>query len=141
MPLLHVILPNNAQTFFESIFQIAAFDFYDTGDMLHSLLQIEETEPFNDNFEDLGFQSLYILNNMGTMIFFYAAFPFLVLLQKLLFRLRHSCNCAMNTARKLRRTLYYSWILTTVFESYSLISICCLIAYPSLSFETWGLSV
>ena len=75
------------------------------------------------------------------MVFFYILFPLMILLQKILYRCRHSCNCAMNMARKLRRMLYYSWIVTTVFESYSLISICCLIAYPVISFETWGLAV
>jgi len=141
LPLMKVTLPENAQTFFQSIFQIAAFDFYDTNDLLHSLLDIPETEPYNESFEELGFESRYVLNNMGTMIFFYLAFPLLALLQKILFVCRKSCNCAMNTARKLRRMLYYSWVLTMVFESYSLIAICCLIAFPVLSFDSWGLAV
>ena len=51
MPLMKVTLPENAQTFFLSIFQIAAFDFYDTNDLLHNLLDIPVTEPYNESFE------------------------------------------------------------------------------------------
>ena len=36
LPLMKVVLPENAATFFTSIFAIAAFDFYDTNDMLHA---------------------------------------------------------------------------------------------------------
>jgi len=102
---------------------------------------VPETEPWSEQFEELGFESRYVLNNMGTMIFFYIAFPFLALLHKCLHRLKKTCSCALKTAKKLRSMLYYSWILTTVFESYSLVSICCLIAYTEISFSSWGLSL
>lgn len=35
LPLMKVQLPANAAIFFKSIFQIAAFDFYDMNDILH----------------------------------------------------------------------------------------------------------
>ena len=141
MPLLKVVLPGNVYVFFSAIFQIAAFDYYDTNDMLHELLDVPETDPYNESFGELGFESRYLLNNLGTMLFFFLAIPPQYLLFKCLNWCRHRWSCAKKMAKKLRRTLFYSWFVTTMFESYSVISICCLIALPQLSFDTWGLTV
>ena len=45
---------------------IAAFDFLDSIDPMSKILELEETGPINNNFEGLGFETLYFLNNMGT---------------------------------------------------------------------------
>ena len=50
------------------------------GDIIHELLDVEASDPFNLNFEDLGLESRYVLNNLGTMMFFYILYPALVLL-------------------------------------------------------------
>ena len=78
---------------------------------------------------------------MGTMIIFYLIYPLLMLLQRCLQRCRYCCRCAKKNSRNLYDTLYFPLLLTTVFESYSLIALSCLIAIPVLSFDSWGLSV
>lgn len=35
MPLFQIVMPSNAGMFFKQIMQIAAFDFYDFGDIIH----------------------------------------------------------------------------------------------------------
>ena len=80
MPLFFVILPINATVLFKGIFSIAAFDFYDMGDIIHDLLDVEASDPFNINFEELGLESRFVLNNLGTMMFFYILYFTLVLL-------------------------------------------------------------
>lgn len=37
--------------------EIAAFDFFDFTDIIHDLFQIEPTEPIDNNFEAVGFES------------------------------------------------------------------------------------
>ena len=69
--------------FFEEMFKVAAFDFYDTGDMINDTLKLLPTEPLNINFEELGFESRYLLNNMGTMIFMFIIYPMLMIIQKI----------------------------------------------------------
>ena len=83
LPLCRVTLPINAAKFYEEIFKIAAFDFYDTGDMVHQTLDLVPTEPLNGNFEELGFESRYLLNNMGTIIFMFLIYPVLYIIQKI----------------------------------------------------------
>ena len=138
---MKVQLPANAAIFFKSIFQIAAFDFYDLNDIINSLLQIEPTEPFNENFEDIGFESRYIINNMGTMIFFYIFYPSLIIFEKAISRCKNSSLCCNRFQSSLRSSLYYNVLITGLFESYALISICCLIHIPVISFDSYGLSV
>ena len=80
MPLFQIILPANAAGFFNILMEIAAFDFLGSVDMVSWILpDLEETEPINNNFEGLGFETLYFMNNMGTGFFFFVAY-FLALL-------------------------------------------------------------
>ena len=141
LPLMKVLLPNNATTFFKRIFTIVEFDIYDMNEFYQDLLGVPDTGPYNENMEDFGFESCYILNNMGTMILFYITYSLLMLVQYCLRRCRNVCSCASINSRKLHNHLYFSLLLTTVFESYSLVILTCLIAIPSISFDSWGLFV
>ena len=80
MPLMKVVLPLSAAEFYKNIFTIAAFDVYELNDFYNELLEVEELGPKNENFEDFGFESRYMLNNLGTMILFYIAYPLLILI-------------------------------------------------------------
>ena len=60
-------MPANAQIFFNQINKIASFDIIDMDPIINKLLNLNETEPLNANFEAIGFQSMYFLNNMGSL--------------------------------------------------------------------------
>ena len=81
LPLMKVVPPSNAAIFFSAIFQIAAFEVYETGDAVNAGLGLPEKPGLSPNFEELGFESIYFINNMGTMIFFHAVYPLAVLVQ------------------------------------------------------------
>ena len=57
MPLFHIQMPSNALNFLNRVMEIAAFDFYDFGDIIHENLQIEPTDALNNSFEQIGFES------------------------------------------------------------------------------------
>ena len=141
LPLCKVNLPANAAKFFNSIFQIAAFDFYDLNEIIDSLLDLEVTDPLTPNFEKIGFESRGFLNNMGTMIFFYVFYPLLILLHKISSKFRNSSRCCRKTQSRLQGLLYYKLLITVIFESYALVALCCLIQLPIISFETYGLTI
>ena len=86
LPLCKVELPINASKFFKGISEIAAFEIYDLNDPIHKMLNIMPTEPFSENFGELGFESKYMLNNLGTMMFFYILYPVLAILNLILKR-------------------------------------------------------
>ena len=101
LPLMHVGLPLNAEEFFKIIFSIAGFDFYDTNDILHNGLNIEPTEAYlsdlpTANFEAIGLVSMYMVNNMGTLIFFHAIYPLTIILER---ALRNCKRCSKRIKR------------------------------------------
>ena len=60
--------------------EIAAFDFYDFGDIIHSVFGIVPTDPIDINFDSIGFESQYFMVNVGTMIVFYLIYTCALLL-------------------------------------------------------------
>ena len=51
--------------------------------MVHETLDLVPIEPKNSNFEELGFESRYLINNMGTMVFMFLIYPVLFIIQKI----------------------------------------------------------
>ena len=47
--------------------KIAAFDFFDTNDAVNAALNLEPISPVSENFNRLGFESQYFINNLGTL--------------------------------------------------------------------------
>ena len=47
--------------------QIAAFEIIQIGDFLDEQLGVPSTQPVNNNFDAIGLDSIYLLNNMGTL--------------------------------------------------------------------------
>jgi hypothetical protein len=68
MPLFQVSMPGNALAFFNQIFKIASFDIVDVEPYINKALKLNDTEPFNNNFDSLGFSSMYFMNNLGTLL-------------------------------------------------------------------------
>jgi hypothetical protein len=71
MQLACVRPPANAFIFFGYLFEILALDPIDMGDFYdENLLLDEEAGPFTPNFEFLGFETYYTLQNIGSIIIF-----------------------------------------------------------------------
>ena len=68
LPLFDVSMPGNTRDFFAQIMQIAAFDYYDFSDIIYNVFKIFPTEPINTAFEALGFESNYVLVNIGSLM-------------------------------------------------------------------------
>ena len=85
IPLFRIILPANAAGVFKILMDIAAFDFLGNFDLVSWILpNLEETEPINNNFEGLGFETLHFINNMGTGFFFFVVYFLAILVTNFL---------------------------------------------------------
>ena len=71
MPLFKTNIPANASMFFAKIMEITAFDIIETTDTLDYLLGIQSKSPENENFATLGLESIFVVNNMGTLFIAY----------------------------------------------------------------------
>jgi hypothetical protein len=81
MPCFDLQMPANVQIFFNEINQIASFDIINIDPLINRVLNLNETEPINHNFEAIGLQSIFFLNNMGSlMIGFFTYFIGLIVM-------------------------------------------------------------
>lgn len=137
LPLFKITVPANAGMFFSQIMQIAAFDFFETGPYIDALLGLPPSEPLNANFEAVGFESLYLLHNMGTLFIAFVAYFTLVLLA---FFCQYICCCerVKYFGENLRKKLFFGSFIQIIFESYSILAVSCFINLTRLSWSPFG---
>ena len=128
VPLTAVTLPINFAQVMGKIFEIAAFDLVETSDTINMLLETPDTEAFNDNFEKLNLESGYMLNNLGSLIFFYLMYPLLIILYKVVFLFRNCAHCCHKLKSRLKKKLFWGMFIVGVIESYAILVLCCLVS-------------
>ena len=55
--------------------RLAAFDILPLDDPINFMLSLEPTDPINEKFEGVGFESKYFLNNMGSLMLVIMMYP------------------------------------------------------------------
>jgi len=137
MPLLNVTLPANAAVFFRGLMTFAAFDIIDTSPYLNYLLALNPSEPVNNNFEALGFESIFLLHNVGSLIFAFLFYP-LAIVTMLLLKKMTSSERAQEWASSMASHLFYGFLITTLTESYALLAVSSLINLNNLQWTSFG---
>ena len=103
------------------------------------MLRLNATEPLNRNFDALWFGSLYFLNNMNSMLIGFLFYFGLILLLVLIDPFQGRCGRKLSSlTEKLRGMLFYNFIISMMTESYSLMSVCCMIGLYKISFGSSG---
>ena len=119
--------------------EIAAFDFFEFGDIIHTHLKIEPTDPIDSNFEAVGFESQYFLVNMGAMVVFYIIYLLCLIIAPFIRMCRKSCRCCKRTSQRLDDSIYWHALITLMNESYMIIVVCVLINIKIFSWDSLGL--
>ena len=69
--LINVQFAGNTSLMFDQMIPIATFDFLPTDDIYGLIFtKLPDRDPFNDKFDRLGFESLYIVFTLGTAFLF-----------------------------------------------------------------------
>ena len=92
--------------------------------------------PINSNYEALGFETMYALLNLGTMLLFLLLFPALALLDVLL--ICFQCKYPVILRKKLKKELYWNSTITFFKECYLVAIMCALINLKAFTFDTPG---
>ena len=111
-------MPANAGMLFDSLSQIAGYDFVDIGDFADEFLNLLPTGPLNEKFESVGLESLYFINNLGTLGFaiaFYLSLALIILVSKTSSWCRPSC--LEKRRQKLDSFVFWNGGISLVFES------------------------
>jgi len=124
--------------FFRQLMSIAAFELFEIGEYNNSLLGLEATSPVNENYNAVGFESVYFINNMGTLFIFFLLYPIALLIEFILRKLAKRSFAVEKVHQSIKGKVYWSAIITLIFESYSMITICCLIHFEYMSFAGPG---
>ena len=144
MPLFKIEMPANAEMFFTGMMQIAAFDVYEFGDIIHELMMIDPTDPINENYEKLGFQSQYFLVNMGTILVFVLTYILSLIVSPIISLFsygRCSCKWMKKITKRLNNKIFWGSLIVLMNESYMIVIVCVLINIRVLSMDSAGLKV
>jgi predicted aminopeptidase len=128
MGLSDVQFPANAHTFFKQIRTIASFDYLDLNPYINGILLLNDTEPYSVMFDEMGYDSMYYSNNLGTLNL---AFLFYVAALGVMFYYKDrklKSKRARNRYYWLKELLLYDFILSTVKESYASMAVCSFIS-------------
>ena len=121
-------MPANAGIYFNLLMQVAAFEFLQTEEFYFDMLDGAETKALSHNFEVIGFDSIWFMNNMGFMGICLLLFPVMYLIRPIL-----SCCEGNRRVSKIRSylhvNLYWSMPLRFLIESYIIIVLCSLINF------------
>lgn len=67
--LINVATPASASIFFSQIMSLITLQFWDMDDFFDTLFQLrEDDEPLNDQFYTMGYESIYVYKNLGTVV-------------------------------------------------------------------------
>ena len=77
MPLANIKYPANAAQYNKVMIEIAIFDIL-PDDLLLGNVYFPQEDNFNINFQEIGYESIYAVPNLGTVFFMFLTFLILV---------------------------------------------------------------
>ena len=125
MPLFKVILPATLGIFFGFMMQIASFDLIPIDSFMEKYGGMTPVDPIDSNFEAVGFESMYILINLGTILVLILLFPTLLFIDVILRLTRLSCS--IKASNRIRDALFFNSTIRFIKESYAITLMCCFI--------------
>lgn len=105
---------------------------------INAALNLNETEGLNSNFDDLGFSSLYFMNNMGTMLIAFLFYFVLVFLLWLVSSWVPNRPRLGRLYERIRTSLFYNSFISMMMESYAVIAICVMINLEYIVWDSYG---
>ena len=116
---------------------IAAFELIETKALYDTILDLPHTEPLSPNYEAVGFESLLIIYNLGSITFFTIA---ALLLMGIMLSIQDKEFSVKTTKilRPVRRMLFWNLPIRFLNESFLVLLIGCLINLSHISFYTYS---
>ncbi len=105
---------------------------------INMMLRLNNTEPFNNVFDQMGYNSMFLSNNLGTLNLVFLFYLVGLLVMHYYKRLKSKSRVAKRRYRWIKRLLVHNFIITTIMESYSNIAVCSFISLYYVRWRTWG---
>lgn len=91
MVLVNVSIPANAALFYAHFLEIVNFDILPTDGLYEYLFDLKEGDAISVNFEMLGYETIYMIKNLGSVFIFMMYFPIVAILAFIFKRLKNVC--------------------------------------------------
>ena len=95
----------------------------------------------NENFEAVGFESVFLINNMGTLAIAYLIWILAAFFTMAVKIFIYEFEVVRRTHRMIHRKLFWNSIISLFLESYSLLAVCSMINFSYISFESYGMTI
>ena len=141
-PLIHVMMPANANKLFSILVKIATFDLFPAEFVIEGIeekLSITHDEIFlTENFVEFGFDSTTPMMNLELIFIIYLillAFPLVPLLLKALF---FWCETCKKVIARINKTMYFNTYLRIGMETYLELAVVVLLRFRHLLFTSYS---
>jgi hypothetical protein len=138
--LINVAYPATATVFFGMLMQVLTFQFADFTDFYNHKLNLdpdsEGNQPLNDHFDLMGYSSLYLIQNFGTMCWSLLVVPTCWLASVAANAL--SRGRFVHFMQKLNRMMFYDYWLSLLFENYIFLAVCASLNFMYMQWQTYG---
>ena len=118
-------MPANAMSVTKMIIEIATFELYPTEEMNQEMFYFPETEPYNLNFQECGYESQYFLENIGFPLYVMHGFIWLIIISLVLYLVNCICKYSLvsKIINRLGAFLYWNGLIRTYMELYQDLSL------------------
>ena len=129
LPLFDTSMPANTGMVFKYLTKIAAFDILEIGDYVDEFLELGQTDPVDNNFETLGFESKWFINNVGSF-FIYLLWCFaIVIFYLLVATLNKTSGYCLRLKHRLSIMVFWNKLSMAIFESILVVGLSCFITF------------
>ena len=128
LPLFNISMPSNLSIVFKIIMNIAAFDILPTDYIYDLIFKVENKEPLSANFEAMGFESLWLIYNLGSLFLISLCIPILIALLPAIKFLSFYSGKGQKIYQRLKQLLFWNLQITLITESYTILIIGCIIS-------------
>ena len=118
IPLIPVKYPANAATLLGSLIDIANFDLVPVDLIYPYIYDFDESEAFNYEFEQAGYESGYLAENMGTVFVFAHFFALFYVITAIAYVLRNKSKRMNKFYVYLRHKLLWNAVIIFLMEGY-----------------------
>ena len=124
LPLLHIDFPGNVSGLLGAVVNVVTFDIIPTDLFFPFFFGDHEGESFNLQFQSTGYESAYLIENMGTLWLISHVFGLLFFMMGGMYYVRRISDRGQIWYSRLTRTLMWNPILLFLLEGYLELSVC-----------------
>ena len=138
--LINVTYPVTATVFFSMLMDVLTFQFHNFSDLYNRVLRLDPdsdgNNPINNQFDLMGYGSLFIIQNFGTLCFTVLVAPilwFTSMIAGAIFKTRLT-----KYRVKFQRLMFFDYWLSLLGETYLFLAVCTFLNFNYLKWESFG---